>query len=64
MSVADDEEPSPRLRVIVEREAARFLQRRSLLILEAAISAMMDGFSDAEVIRILREHAQHLEDHG
>lgn len=41
-----------------------FLERRGLLVLEGAIACLLDAWPAAEVARLLRTHAEHLEDHG
>lgn len=61
--MAEDDE-DPRLEDLADAAALDHIRRRSILILEAAISSLMDGHSLPEVVQILRAHADHLEDHG
>jgi len=59
------EDETPRgLGAIADAGVLVRMQHRSLLFLEAAISSLLDGFTIAEVVDLLREHAQQLEDHG
>ena len=60
----DEEAEDPRLTNIAEDAVNVHLQRRSLLILEAAISALMDCYSIPQIAHILRDHATQLEEHG
>jgi hypothetical protein len=60
-----DEDETPRnLDDLADAAILTHIRRRSLLILEAAISSLLDGFTHAEVVDLLREHAQQLEEHG
>lgn len=61
---AAEEPPDRRLDEIAADATLIHLQTRSLLILEAAISALMDVYSIPQIAHILRDHATHLEDHG
>ena len=62
--MTDESDDDPRLEDISEAAIINHLRSRSILILEAAISALMDGHSTPEVVQILRAHADHLEEHG
>lgn len=54
----------PKLDTLSQEMRQHYLERRGLLILEGAIGCMLDAWSPAEVARILRQNAEHLEDHG
>lgn len=60
----DEEPPDRRLDEIAADAAMINLQTRSLLILEAAISALLDVYSIPQAAHVLRDHANQLEEHG
>lgn len=56
--------PHNHLNKLAQDAIDRELKRRSVLHAEAAIFSLMDAYGTKEAVRILREMAQHLEDHG
>lgn len=62
--MADEDETPRNLDAISTAAMLTHLRGRGILILEAAIPTLLDGFTNAEVVDLLRDHAQQLEDHG
>jgi hypothetical protein len=58
------EDEDPRLDTLADAAVIHHVRSRSILCLEAAISCLLDGYDAREVAEILRQHAEHLEDHG
>ena len=48
----------------IKRQREQFLRNRAMVHLEMAISSLLDGYTQKEVIDLLRRQAQMLEDHG
>ena len=48
----------------LQRECIEYMRRRNRLFLEAAISCMMDTETVLDTARILRQHADQLEEYG
>lgn len=54
----------PTLDALAEAAIADHKRRRLLVALEAVIELALETMSGREVITLLRDHAQHLEDHS
>jgi hypothetical protein len=49
---------------LAERAIEEHKRRRLLVAMEAVIELALETMSGSEVITLLRDHAQHLEDHS
>lgn len=49
---------------IIKREVAEYERNRAKLFLEAAIGALLRAYSVADVTKILRDQADHLDEFG
>jgi len=54
----------PTLDALAERAIEEHKRRRLLVAMEAVIELALETMSGSEVITLLRDHAQHLEDHS
>lgn len=48
----------------VKKHITNYLQHRAIMHMEAAIGSMVDAFPTAQAVEIIRELAEHLEDHS